>query len=556
MALGRLSLVACAVILVGFGCGKRAAETGKTTPLHQAAQRGDVGEVQALVAAGADVNAKDRRGRTALHVAALEGKQGVVQLLLAQGADVKAKDSGGCTPLHLAAWRSRRDVVELLVAGGANVNDTDNAGLTPVEYAARCGSFGVVELLVAKGAKLPAGAARDGSLSDNLVATVVAIAEPDVKTLIRDNSAFALDLYGRLRAAEGNLFLSPYSISSALAMTYAGARGETEKQMTEALHWSLGPEQLHPAFAGLQGWLNQLQKQGDVRLHIANSLWPQQGYKFLDDYLALTKKHYGVSITPVDYNRAPEAARRQINLWVEDKTERKIRDLIQPQVLSAGTTLVLVNAIYFKGKWADPFDPGRTKSARFEVSSKKAVVTPMMSQTINAGYAELEGLQVLSLPYRGDSLSMVVLLPKETDGVKQLEESLSIENLDLWRERLQRQRVHIFLPRFRMTSQFRLDETLQALGMRDAFKLPPADFSGMTGRRDPYISAAIHKAFVEVNEEGTEAAAATAIVHARARPAEPPTFRADHPFLFLIQENRTGSILFIGRLTDPTQARQ
>jgi serpin B len=378
---------------------------------------------------------------------------------------------------------------------------------------------------------------------------------PDAKKLALDNSAFAFDLYQKLRSREGNLFFSPYSISAALAMTYAGARGDTEKQMAKTLHFSLDQEDLHPAFGELQAWLNQIQESGGITLRAANSLWPQESYKFLDEYLFLTKSYYGVSVTPVDYVAASEAACKMINKWVEDRTEHKIKDLIQPGILHALTRLVLVNGIYFKGTWVSRFDPADTRDTPFHVSPTKDVETRMMSQMEEVRYAEFKSAQILELPYVGDRLSMLIVLPEEIDGLGALERSLSVKNLRAWRERLHKRKVNIYLPKFTMTREFRLDETLQAMGMADAFSLPPADFSGMTGTPDLFISAVIHKAFVEVNEEGTEAAAGTALPAPRAHGIPwPPDFRADHPFLFLIQETRTGSILFLGRVADPTKS--
>jgi serine protease inhibitor len=380
--------------------------------------------------------------------------------------------------------------------------------------------------------------------------------QADEEILVQDNSAFAIDLYQRLCATDGNIFFSPFSISTALAMTYAGARGNTEKQMAKTLRFSLDQENLHPAFANIESRLNKLQKAGNVKLSVANSLWPQQDYRFLNEYLSLIKKHYGVSITPVDYKHACEAARKMINEWVEDKTQDKIKDLIQPGILDALTRLVLVNAIYFKGNWESKFKTNLTKDAPFYVSPSKSVQAPIMTQKQEFRYAEIETLQVLELPYVGDELSMIVLLPQKADGLTQLESSLTVENLNRWKRRLAKREVLVFLPKFKMTSIFQLDKTLASMGMVDAFIDSKANFAGMDGRPDwLYIGAVLHKAFVDVNEQGTEAAAATAVVmKARGMPAPPPTFRADHPFVFLIHENRTGSILFMGRVTDPTKS--
>jgi serpin B len=370
---------------------------------------------------------------------------------------------------------------------------------------------------------------------------------------VTGNTAFALDLYGKLRAQEGNLFLSPYSISTALAMTHGGARGETEAQMAKVLHFDLPQEQLHSAFATLEAGLSGVQKKGKVKLAVANSLWPQKGYAFLPEYLDLCKIQYGTAITPLDYAGAGETARKTINDWVEDKTNKKITDLIAPGVLNALTRMVLVNAIYFKGDWASQFKADATQKQPFHISASQTVEAPLMHQKREFGFSENNDLQVLELPYSGDDLSMIVLLPRKTDGLAGLEAKLTVQNLAAWTGKLHRQKVEVFLPKFKMTAQFSLNEKLSALGMTDAFT-GKADFSGMTGNRDLYISAVIHKAFVEVNEEGTEAAAATAVVMAaRSMPRPSPVFRADHPFLFLIRDNATGSILFLGRITDPTK---
>jgi len=375
------------------------------------------------------------------------------------------------------------------------------------------------------------------------------------KILIHDNSAFAIDLYQKLSASDGNIFFSPYSISTALAMTYGGARGNTEKEMAKTLRFSLDQESLHSAFAQVESRLNELQKAGNIQLSVANSLWPQQDYKFLDEYLSLTKKYYGVSITPVDYRLAREDARKMINQWVEDKTQDKIKDLIQPGVLDALTRLVLVNAIYFKGNWQNQFEVEKTKDVPFHTSSEKTVQAPMMIQKEEFRHADLGAFQMLQLPYVGNKMSMIVLLPKAIDGLKQLEDNLSVENLNLWKSRLSREKVLVVLPKFKMMSMFGLNNTLMSMGMVDAFNSSKADFAGMDGRPDwLFIGAVIHKAFVDVNEEGTEAAAATAVtMMARGTSAPPPVFRADHPFVFLIQESQSGSILFMGRVTDPTK---
>ncbi|MBP6469803.1 MAG: serpin family protein [Chloroflexi bacterium] len=369
-----------------------------------------------------------------------------------------------------------------------------------------------------------------------------------VGSLVADNTAFALALYQKLRAESGNLFFSPYSISTALAMTYAGARGETAMQMAQALRFHLDPPQLHAAFANLEATINSISATGQVQLSVANALYPQQGYLFLPDYLALVAAYYGANITAVDYRDAA-AACHLINTWVAEKTAQKIQNLIPPSIIDALTILVLVNAIYFKGNWASQFDPDLTADTPFWFEPEQSVSAPLMRQTATFAYGEGEGLQIVSLPYVGDDLSMLLLLPRERDGLAALEENLTAANLARWGGSLRPSEVDLFLPRFETTFSVCLNDALQALGMVDAFG--PADFSGMTGGGGLFISAVLHKAFIKVNEEGTEAAAATAVIMSESIPPPPPVFRADHPFVFLIRENRTGSLLFLGRVANP-----
>jgi serpin B len=290
---------------------------------------------------------------------------------------------------------------------------------------------------------------------------------------------------------------------------------------------------------------------------VANALWPQRGYLFLDEYLALVKEFYGVLITAVDYAGDAEAARLRINAWVEGKTAGKIRDLIPAGLLDGLVRLVLTNAVYFKGDWASQFERTRTKKEPFWVTPTRKVMTPLMAQQGEFRYAETASLQILELPYAGRDLSMLVLLPRSRDGLAELENGLTLENLQGWARTIWPRQVQVTLPRFKITSQFRLAATLAAMGMPDAFNRDKANFSGMDGRELwLFILAVLHKAFVDVNEEGTEAAAATAVaMRARSAPAPPAVFRADHPFLFLIVDHRTGSILFFGRLLDPTPER-
>lgn len=368
--------------------------------------------------------------------------------------------------------------------------------------------------------------------------------------VVKGNTQFAVDLYRKLKTTKGNLFCSPFSISVAMAMTLAGARGETETQMEQALHLDLGRQRVHAALANLQAAIASVEQEGNVKLSVANRLWPQQRYPLLEEYLELLRECYGVTIEALDFADA-ERARKTINAWVEDKTEGKITDLIGPGVLDALTRLVLTNAIYFKGNWASRFDQRETSQETFWISPADKSSVPMMTQVDRFGYsARQPDLQILELPYAGNQLSMIVLLPKRVDGISELETALTEENLSRWTSHLRQREVSVYLPRFRVRSQFGLNGVLRSLGIENAFS--DADFSGMDGTKALYLSAVIHQAFVDVNEEGTEAAAATAVVMAvRSMPAPPPVFRADHPFVSVIRENSTGSILFLGRMSNP-----
>ncbi len=530
------------------------------TPLHYAAREGYTEVAQLLIANGAQVNAKTLSAWTPLHYAARWGRINVAELLIANSADIHAKDNNGQTPLHKAAGRGFYNLVDLLVEEGADVNDVDNDGKSAMDCARAKGHNDVVELL--KGNRLKVNATewydeRTTDFVDGRAQKATAKSLTDTDSLVLSNSTFAFDLYRQLCSREGNLFFSPYSISTALALAYAGARGNTEKQMAQTLHFSLDQKTIHPVFAELQAVLNRIQKDGDIKLCVANSLWPQQDYKFLDEYLSLVKRSYGAYITGVDYINARQTACKLINEWVENETEDRIKDMVQPESLDELTLLVLVNAIYFKGNWESPFDVSKTKDVTFYVSSKKSVQIPMMHQTEEFRYAEFRTLQIIELPYIGDSLSMLLILPKRIGGLEQIENNLSVENIEFWRQSVDEKKVRVSIPKFKMSHELSLVKTLQALGIEDAFIYQQANFAGMDGRDNwLFLGGVIHKSFIEVNEEGTEAAAATVVGMLGGAPPTPPVFRADHPFLFLILEKQTGSILFIGRVTDPTRSGQ
>ncbi|MCK5333558.1 MAG: serpin family protein, partial [Candidatus Aenigmarchaeota archaeon] len=354
------------------------------------------------------------------------------------------------------------------------------------------------------------------------------------------------------KSEEGNVFFSPYSISTALAMTYEGAKGKTAEEMQNVLHIPEDSTIRMPAFARIYNEINKGDK--EYELSTANALWAQQDYIFLDEYTNNVEKYYGGKITNLDFITETEKSRQIINTWVEDQTNNKIKDLLPQGVLNALTRLVLTNAIYFKGTWTKQFDKKDTKEEDFTTSSGQTSKVPMMSLTgdnAKFNYAETNDAQILELPYDNDDLSMLIILPKEND-LGALEESLNSENVPKFKSMLRKQRVDIYIPKFKFETKYFMVETLKKMGMPTAFT-STADFSGMDGTKNMYIANVIHQAFVEVNEEGTEAAAATAVVmQITSASMEPlPIFRANHPFIFLIQQKSTGNILFLGRVSNP-----
>ena len=376
------------------------------------------------------------------------------------------------------------------------------------------------------------------------------VSAEDVEALVRGNNAFAFDLYSVVSSREGNLFVSPYSISSALAMTYAGARGNTAAQMADVLHYDLAPDRLHQSFSELNKAFNA--GGAGYRLSVANALWSQVGLRFLPEYISVAEKHYDAGLREVDFVFHTEEARSIINRWVEARTENKIVDLIGPGVLDPLTRLVLTNAIYFKGQWEQPFRPEQTEEAPFYLSSGKQAIVPFMHQIGTFKYAETGSAQVLELPYSGNELAMTVLLPKPDSSLAELEAAIRTDGIQAILEGLTPIKVDVKLPRFKFEAELSLNEYLQHLGMTDAFDDNMADFSGISDTF-LYITHVLHKAFIEVNEEGTEAAAATAVVVGTKsiRLDLPKVFMADRPFVFLFRDLRTGSILFLGRMADP-----
>ncbi|HUX07012.1 MAG TPA: serpin family protein [Acidobacteriota bacterium] len=396
--------------------------------------------------------------------------------------------------------------------------------------------------LLAVGLLAVLGITQEAAVGENVFAEAVPVAE--------GNNSFACDLYGILRNAEGNLFFSPLSIRTALAMAYGGVRGETAAQIAEALNFDPNQDKFHPAMSAFIKELDDSGSKGKYELFIANALWGQKDYKFLGKFLALMRNDYGAPLKKVDFISETEQARQAINAWVKNRTKEKIRNLIKRNVLSDVTRLVITNAIYFKGNWEAQFDKKDTKDLSFELSSGDLINTPFMSQRGEFRYLENDRFQALEMPYAGGRLAMVFFLPKRVEGLGRFERSISAAKLKLWLNNMNLSEIDVYLPKFKFSSGFDLVDALKSLGMIDAFGLM-ADFTGMVERPDLFISAVVHKAFVEVNEEGTEAGGATGVVIEFK--AAPNAFRADHPFLFLIRDLETGAILFMGRVTNPQE---
>jgi serpin B len=365
-------------------------------------------------------------------------------------------------------------------------------------------------------------------------------------------NAFTTASYKQLTGGDANLILSPFNIATALSMALAGARGQTAQEIQSVLH--LHYDSTYDAALG--ALLADLAKAGNTganELHTANGLWVQKGFAIQPAFENTLANNYHAPLTPLDFAANPAAARSQINHWTEEQTREKIKNLLPAGSLDAQTRLVLTSAIYFYGKWQDPFVTSRTQPAPFTLPTGASMQANFMNQTSHFGYIETPTAQILEMRYAGTGIAFDVLLPKTATGLPGLEKSLTLESLTGWLGNLTSRNVQVSLPKFRAESQFSLRAALSAMGMPIAFTTK-ADFSGIDPQRGLAISEVVHKAFVDVSEQGTEAAAATAIgVHATAMrmPEQPVIFRADHPFLFLIRDTRSGVVLFIGRLMNP-----
>ena len=375
-----------------------------------------------------------------------------------------------------------------------------------------------------------------------------------IQEVVNANNQFALELYLKLNEfEEGNVFYSPYSIFSALAMTYEGAKGQTAEEMKSVFHF---PESnvLRPNFAAIYNGINQGSKNYELRT--GNALWCQNDFPFQEEFIDTVGRYYGGKAANLDFVNDPETSRQTINDFIEEQTNDKIKDLIPSGALNALTRLVLTNAIYFKGSWEWEFDESKTDDKNFSITPEIVVEVPMMhmipGDEVKLKYANLDDLQILELPYKGDKISMLILLPKT--NLSSVESSLIAEKLNEYKNQMRTTSLDdIYLPKFEFETKYDMRETLTSLGMPTAFH-GGANFTGMTLATQLYISKVIHQAYVKVDEEGTEAAAATAVIMMTLSGPPPKViFNADHPFIFLIQEQETGNILFMGRVTDPSE---
>lgn len=376
---------------------------------------------------------------------------------------------------------------------------------------------------------------------------------------IQGNNRFAFDLYHKLKDPGKNLFFSPYSISSALAMTYVGAKSKTRQDMQSVLHFT--ENAIGKDFASMsEALVNESRGKGSTLVFdLANSVWLDQNEQLLPDYQSILSGDFQSAIQTVDFMQSPQVARKEINSWVSDKTHQKILDILSEKDISAATRLILISAIYFKASWHHPFDPERTDFAPFYVQKNKSINVPMMESTYRYPYFKGEGFSVLELAYENEkdvssSIRMLLVLPDAIDGLENLERELTNERFSSWMLNLKSQYVSLFLPKFKLESTIDLGNALQSMGMEVAFS-HEADFSGINGKKNLQIDKMIHKAFLSVDEAGAEAAAASAVLVALKSLAikEPVIFRADHPFLFFIMDNQTQSILFLGKLAVPEE---
>jgi len=372
-------------------------------------------------------------------------------------------------------------------------------------------------------------------------------------SFVKGNNQFAIELYQQLIKENGNLFFSPISISATFSMICAGAEGKTEKEIKEVFHFKIEEKELAIHFSKL---IKELKNISGCELSIANALWIQKGYKLKKEFLDITKKFYDAGCNEVNFKTSPEESRKIINNWVEQKTKGKIKDLIEKGYITSLTRFILTNAIYFNGEWYHQFDKELTKDMPFYLMDGSEKQTPMMQfeDFKKFNYFEDKLVQILEMNYEGEEISMIVILPKERYGIKDVEKILTVDILNKWIESMEFTEVEVYFPKFKIEKSYNLSKNLRELGIVSIFG-PEAELSGITGGKDLYINEVFHKSFIDVNETGTEAAAATGFGFPESMPPyekpEPKVFKADHPFIFLICNRYTKTILFLGRVMEP-----
>jgi serpin B len=445
-----------------------------------------------------------------------------------------------------------------------------------------------VLLIIALGAALPActEGLQETSSAKSVIQTPVGILD----NVIDANNQFAVDLFLKFKSKDGNIFFSPYSIFSALEMAYEGARGQTAEEMQRVLHLPADKDKIHSDFLSINDGLNKglsyglpeitqvpspshvykfesltptlypvfplkTETETPFELFIANAIWAQKDYPFKNDYISAVEEYFRGKATNLDFVSDAENSRIAINNWIKERTEGKIQNLIPEGLLGPLTKLVITNAIYFKAHWLNPFDTQSTADQDFKLDSGDIIKVQMMHQTAYFNYGETSNLQILEMPYVGNDLSMLIILPKGI-SLKELENSFTVDNLAQWKNIMKEEKVQVSLPKFKFETQYFMAEDLKEMGMPTAFKYPKADFAGMSKADKLYINQVIHQAFVEVTEYATEAAGSTGIricLGLAPSPEELKIFTADHPFMFIIQQNQSGNILFMGRVSDPSK---
>ena len=374
-----------------------------------------------------------------------------------------------------------------------------------------------------------------------------------VKDVVKANNQFAIDLYSEIsKESNENIFFSPWCISTAMAMVYEGARGDTAKEIQEIFHFPENDSSRRFSYAKMLNTINKAG--GKYKLRTANAIWLQKDYPFIREYKNTISRYYLGEIKNLDFVNSPGDSSSYINNWVSKNTNNKIKNIVSPSMFNEFTRAVLTNAIYFKGKWKHKFDRDDTKPEDFTLRSGSKIKVPMMrleNDDLDFNYTESDGVQILEIPYRGDKISMLILLPRS--DIAYLESILTEEKLQEWKNELKPETVYIYMPKFTFETSYSLVDYLKRMGMSLPFTWPGADFSGIDGTEMLYINDFLHKAYIDVNEEGTEAAAATTILMRFGAAIRPHyvEFRADHPFIFIIQERKTGNILFIGRVVRP-----